>query len=431
MERSRGVLRDGELLEFYKDHVDRVLLPFWIDRALDEKNGGVYTCFNNAGARLLSRDKYTWSQGRFVWVLSRVASLREEGVLEGDAEWSLSHARQTVNFLTHHAILENGNCAFLLSETGEKKESLPGEGFDTSFYADCFVVLGFSEYARVAVDDEVLGAALGLYDRVEERLASENIRSEPYPVPEGYKAHSVPMIMLNTSQELARALRCRGHPRAGELAANSLAYAAEIMEEFLQEDGTISEFVPEDGSAADTVLARHVNPGHALESSWFVLSLAVEANIEDYVWEAVPMIKRAFELGWDGEHGGLLRFADREGGEPGGRRTGHPYERLIVDTWDTKLWWPHAEALYATLLAGELTGDEDLLRLYERAHDYTFGVFPNTDREVGEWVQIRDRKGDPVEKVVALPVKDPYHALRSTLLIIELLHGEPERRCRT
>ena len=38
-----------------------------------------------------------------------------------------------------------------------------------------------------------------------------------------------------------------------------------------------------------------------------------------------------------------------------------------------------------------------------------------------EWIQIRTREGYPQEKVVALPVKDPYHIIRNVILIIELL----------
>jgi hypothetical protein len=49
---------------------------------------------------------------------------------------------------------------------------------------------------------------------------------------------------------------------------------------------------------------------------------------------------------------------------------------------------------------------------------------PHPDGEVGEWIQIRDRQSMPVETVVALPVKDPYHILRNVLLILELLEKE-------
>lgn len=421
MRQERGKWADAELLEFYQVHATEVLLPFWMHEALDERNGGVYTCFNNTGDILVSKDKYTWSQGRFLWVLSRLAALCNEGMLEGNAERYLAHASKTAWFLQDHAVLENGNCAFLLSETGEPVESVAGEGFDTSFYADCFVALGFSEFARVARDTATLEFALAVYDRIEQRLASGDLRSEPYPVPDGYSSHSVPMIMLNVAQELFGSLKAFDHWRAPEFKGRELGYAATIMSRFRLQDGTILEMLPDDPEAQDTVLARHVNPGHTLESMWFVLSGAEEGAGQSVARGVGETIRKTFALGWDDEYGGFLRFVDREGGRPRGKEIGDPYERLILDTWDMKLWWPHAEALYATLLASELTQDENLRALYEQTHEYTFRTFPNPNAEVGEWIQIRDRQGRPVEKLVALPVKDPYHILRSVLLIIELL----------
>jgi N-acylglucosamine 2-epimerase len=138
---------------------------------------------------------------------------------------------------------------------------------------------------------------------------------------------------------------------------------------------------------------------------------------------AVETIQASVAVGWDEVHGGLLRFVDREGGAPKGAPTGGRYEALVTDTWDLKLWWPHSEALYATLLAWSLNGDPELVASYEKFHRYTFGTFPNQNRHVGEWIQIRDRQGRPVERVVALPVKDPYHILRNMMLIVELLHA--------
>ena len=420
MRQEPGVRADVERLEFYQAHATEVLLPFWTDRALDERNGGVYTCFNNTGDTLVSTDKYTWSQGRFLWILSRLAALCSEGALEGNVEGYLTHAGKTARFLQDHAILENGNCAFLLSETGEPVESVAGQGLDTSFYADCFVVLGFSEFARVTSDTAALDFALTVYDRIEQRLTSGDLRSEPYPVPAGYRSHSIPMIMLNVSQELFNSLESFDHWRTPEFRGRELGYAATIMSEFRLQDGTVMEMLPDDREVQDTVLARHVNPGHTLESMWFVLSGADEDRYS-VAWDVRETIRETFALGWDNEYGGFLRFVDRKGGRPRGEEIGDQYERLILDTWDMKLWWPHAEALYATLLASELTQDEDLRALYEKTHEYTFRTFPNPNAEVGEWVQIRDRRGRPVEKLVALPVKDPYHILRSVLLIIELL----------
>ena len=53
--------------------------------------------------------------------------------------------------------------------------------------------------------------------------------------------------------------------------------------------------------------------------------------------------------------------------------------------------------------------------------DYTFGAFPNPDRAVGELVQIRTRDGKPQQKLVALPVKDPFHLPRALIYCVEVL----------
>ncbi|MEX2641686.1 MAG: AGE family epimerase/isomerase [Balneolales bacterium] len=401
------------MLNFYKRHVEEVLLPFW-SRALDHRNGGVFTCFNNAGDRLISTDKYTWSQGRFLWLWSRLARMTAECKLSGEPEPYHEHLHKTALFLDEHVFLDNGNCAFLLTENGDKKESIPGQGFDTSFYADCFVAIGMGEYAGLMQDRGRLDKALAVYKRIRDRLDRGDIRSEPYPVPDGYRAQSVPMIMLNVSQGLAEVAETLDHPESGRLLDHSIAYMRDIMDNFCLDDHHLVEMLPEDSSETGTLLYRHLNPGHAIECMWFVMHTARRTGYTGYLEKAAMVMERAARLGWDPVHGGLLRFADCEGGEPKGERGGSAYEKLITGSWDLKLWWPHSEALYASLLAGNTP-------LHERFRDYTFSVFPNPDKTVGEWIQIRDRQGKPVEKVAALPVKDPFHILRNMLLIIDHL----------
>jgi len=72
--------------------------------------------------------------------------------------------------------------------------------------------------------------------------------------------------------------------------------------------------------------------------------------------------------------------------------------------------------------AGSTTADKAVYwrKTYEKLFDYTFSVFPNPDKSIGEWIQIRRRDGTPLDEVVALPVKDPFHVFRNILLLIEL-----------
>ena len=103
--------------------------------------------------------------------------------------------------------------------------------------------------------------------------------------------------------------------------------------------------------------------------------------------------------------------------------------RQVRDGWSDKLWWVHSEALYTSLLCYHETGEDRFIDWYDRLFEYTFTTFPNPDREIREWVQIRGRDGTPHDQVVALPVKDPYHIIRNIILLLELLqqmeHNEP------
>lgn len=405
---------DKQLTAFYRQHLEEQILPFWLERTPDREHGGVFTCWSNDGSTLLSTDKYIWSQGRWLWLLARSVQLVRAGRLTADEELLLELAAETRSFLAN-ALLENGHYAFLTDAQGTPKEAAAGQGFDSSFYVDCFVALGFTEYARLTGDGELFEQTLTLHASIERRLAAGSVRSEPYPIPAGCRAHAFSMIMLNVTQELEETARLLAHPAEAALTEDARRHLTEIMTVFLQEDGVVREI---SGSCNRPILEQHVTPGHAIESMWFVLQEAHKHALTDTVQRAAASIKTMFELGWDEQHGGLLRFIF-----PGGLPAGEPqgaFETMIMETRATKIWWPHSESVYATLLAARLTGDDGFRELHRRVHDYTFNTFPNLDADVGEWIQIRDRTGKPLEKVVALPVKDPYHIWRNLLLLLEL-----------
>ena len=411
-------LQPEKLTQFYSNHLYNSILPFWLENAIDCEDGGYYTCFDNTGENLINTDKYVWSQGRFIWVLSKLAQINSE-----KREQYLRLAKLGVDFLKKNCFLENGNCAFLLTKTGKSKEVIYGGGYDISSYVDCFVTMGFSKYAEMRGDKKVLNLALCLYDSIIKRIENKNFRTEPHPVPKGYKAHGIPMIALNTSQVLVQALESFDHPRVCEIKENCSFLVREIMTNFVKQ-GIILEMISENNEFMNSILGSYVNPGHIIEDMWFVMHYAQGREDKDLIRKAAEIAKNSFELGWDEEYGGLFQFVNKEGGKPAGKVSGIENSKMVKklqSDWDNKLWWPHAEALYTFLLAYKLTRKELLLEIYHKIYKYTFKVFPNPNKEIGEWIQIRDRKGNPEQKVVALPVKDPFHIIRSLILIIELL----------
>ena len=404
-------------LEFYKKELYDSVLPFWEKYTKDTEYGGVFTCFSNNGGEMLSEDKYIWSQGRMLFVLSRIlkhAAIDEKRLAELSAL-----ADKTCEFLIRVSRLENGNCVFLTDRAGNKK--LSGGVLDASFYADCFVILGTAEYAAYKKDYDALAFSLDLYLHTRERVATGNLRTDPYPVPSGYRTHGITMIMTNTARTLADAMDCLCHPDAPVISNQAYEYAKDTLDSFTDENDILHEMVRLDGTFdTDSQIGRYVNPGHTIEDCWFMESEFVKYSDKERYEKTKRVLKNALRLGWDAEYGGIRLFADMQGGAPHGT-VPDPTEPMLKKTTEdngSKLWWVHSEALYSTLLFGQ---DEEIFSWYGKIKEYTFATFPNRENDRGEWIQIRARNGKPENRVVALPVKDPFHIMRNMLLIIELL----------
>lgn len=394
------------------------ILPWWETNGVDEKNGGVFTCFANNG-RLLSTDKIIWSQGRWAWLCAQLGADIGSGILTGDgAEWT-SRARTTSAFILEHAILDGPVTAFRVSAEGGPP--LDGEaGHGSSVLADLYAALGLAGGAGTLAEgdrEHWASTALALLANAERRVASRTAPSEPYPVRPGFTDAASLMLLLHVGAEIHKVTRCE--VSAATVDRAMLGFFGTTPGSGLWQPGHWWEFRPDEVDDCDTLLARHVTPGHLLEALWMAAD-ACPTPLPDWIPD---LALQCLELGWDTWHGGLFRYVDRFGrhtpNRPVGRLFGgDAYESLVQQTWDTKLWWVHVEAMYATRLLAERSGRRDLMGWHERVTEYTLGTFPCPDGQ--EWLQIRDRKGNPLDKVVALPVKDPFHIARALLLLNRL-----------
>ncbi|MCT2262757.1 AGE family epimerase/isomerase [Brachybacterium muris] len=410
-----------------RTHLEESILGWWSEEGADDQHGGVRTCFTNRG-ELISREKYTWSQGRWAWTCALVADEIDAGRITGHAELWRGRAFLTADFLAAHAFLPDGRTSFRLSETGEHLADEHGE-YATSVFADLFAALGLAGAARVALQDGKTAGRADSWAKTAGRtvaLADTSIRdrsakSAPYPVPGGFRDLAGSMTLIHVAGELHRTSPSAVSHRALNDARRALL------------DGTGAflgpeswwEFRPDHPSGRDTLLARHVTPGHLLELLWMLVhvgDMQPDLAVPEATLSALAL--RALEAGWDRQEGGLLRYVDREtGGAPSGRLLATPYEELVKRTWDSKLWWVHAEAMYSTALLARRTGSPDLENWARVVRDYTLATFPHPGGK--EWIQIRSRDGSPLDEVVALPVKDPMHIARSLLLLNALEHDAP------
>jgi N-acylglucosamine 2-epimerase len=379
-----------DLLAIYRaELLDRVV-PFWIEHAIDWQHGGILTCISDEG-NVLSEDKYLWSQLRAIWTFSALYNK-----IERKQEW-LDVARHIFDFVKKYGRDEKGQWVYCVSKDGEIVQGAE------SIYSDGFAIYGFTEFARATSDREAIELALETYDNVQSRLSRPgSYKIEPWSLPEGSKAHGVSMIFSLVFNELGHYLDNQ------EIIEASLFHANEVMDVYLRpKRKLLFEYAKLDNSLSDSPHGRTIVPGHAIESMWIMIHIYRRVGDEARIRRAIEAIKWHIEFGWDHEYGGILHACDAEGKSPWWRYA------------DAKLWWPHTEALYALLLAYEISRERWYLDWFERVHNYAFSHYPVA--KYGEWTQKLDRKGDKILDTVALPVKDPFHLPRGLIYCLEVL----------
>jgi N-acylglucosamine 2-epimerase len=341
----------------------------------------------------------------------------------------LSYAQKGKDFLLSHVWVDKDDfrCVFLTDAEGNPKTVDGHDGYDLSISADCFVVMGLAAYAKVAKDREVWELTKKLWISIYERYESGVYRSLPYPVPQGYLTHAKPMILTNVCCEIYRSAQELEPDYAKCMIPYIQKYHEEVFEIFADEKNLIHEFRCEDGSNPDRLFVQHINPGHTLEDMWFQWEASEILQSAQYRKKIEAVALKTMEHGWDSEFGGFYHFVACDGVDTQyeiGETESNPQLKLVLDDYGSKLWWVHSEALYTSLLMYIKTGNHSFAEWFERIFDYVFATFPNPDTSIGEWIQIRTREGRPQDKVVALPVKDPYHIIRNILLLIELLEKQ-------
>ena len=123
--------------------------------------------------------------------------------------------------------------------------------------------------------------------------------------------------------------------------------------------------------------------------------------------KAIEVFDMAFNAGWDKEYGGILYFMDCLGNPP------EAYEH------DMKLWWPHNEALIASMMIYRDTKDEKYLDIFYQILDYCKKVFAD---EYGEWYGYLRRDGKPtLPACKGSTFKGPFHVPRCLIYVDQLM----------
>ena len=386
------ITRKKELHEVFVKNVYDVM-GFWSKYSLDKEYGGIFTCLDRKG-EIYNTDKSVWFQGRALWMYSRLYN-----TFEKREEW-LKAAENIYGFLIKHCFDETGKMYFTVTREGRPLQKR------RYVFSETFAISGLAEYYKASGDASALEKAKELFQRVLEIYRDPNgIAPKIDPDTRITKNHSLPMILLSTIQNLRE---IKPEPQYDELAKE---FVNTIFTYFYKpEEKALFENVGPNGERLNSPQGRLVNPGHAIETAWFIMREGIYRKDHEIINKAVEILDCSLDIGWDKEHGGILYLVDIENKPP---------EAL---EWDMKLWWPHTEALYATLLAYTTTGKTKYKAWFNKIYDYSFSHF--ADPECGEWYGYLHRDGSVSNTLKGSMWKGPFHLPRALLLCAQELAAQ-------
>lgn len=367
--------------ESYKKDLTENIMPFWMKYGLDRENGGVYTCVDRDGS-LMDTTKSVWFQGRFAFICSFAYNN-----VEKNQEW-LDAAKSTLEFIEKHCFDEQGHMYFSVTAEGKPLRKR------RYVFSETFAAIAMSEYALATGDQHWAKRAIQVFEDTQRFLATPDFLPAKFEADVKLQGHSIVMILINVGSCIRKVV---DDPKLTQQIDESIE---KLKKYFIHpEFKCLLETVGENGEFIDTNMTRTINPGHCIETSWFIME---EAKLRGWDKPMLDMALQVFDWswdwGWDKQYGGIINFRDCKNLPP------QDYSQ------DMKFWWPQCETIIASLYAYLGTGDEKYLYRHERISEWTYAHFP--DAEYGEWYGYLHRDGTVAQPAKGNLYKGPFHIPR-------------------
>jgi len=370
------------------------ILPFWLQHGFDREHGGVYTCLDREG-NLMDSTKSVWFQGRCAFVYSFAYNN-----IDRNPEY-LEFALSCIRFIEKHCFDTDGRMYFEVTADGQPLRKR------RYVFSECFAAIAMAEYSVASGEKEYAEKALRLFKDIVRFIDTPGILEPKYLPALQAQGHSVTMILINTAAVIRKAI---SDPVLDQRADASLHA---IKNYFMHpEFKAVLEMVGPDGELIDTLNGRVINPGHCIETSWFLLEEALyRGGDKDITDMALQILDWSWDWGWDDEFGGIINFRDCR------HFPAQDYSQ------DMKFWWPQTETIIATLYAYKVTGDTKYLEMHRLANEWAYEHLP--DETFGEWYGYLHRDGTVAQPAKGNIFKGPFHIprmlVKSHMLINEIL----------
>ncbi|MCH3982000.1 MAG: AGE family epimerase/isomerase [Prevotella sp.] len=365
----------------YRKDLTQNIMPFWMKHGWDQVHGGVYTCVDRDGS-LMDTTKSVWFQGRFAFVCAFAYNN-----VEHNEEW-LKAAKSTLDFIEKYCFDEDGHMYFSITDDGRPLRKR------RYVFSETFAAIAMSEYALATGDMSYAQKAIKVFEDTQRFLATPGFLEPKFEPTVQLQSHSIIMILINVGSRIRAVIN---DPKLTEQIDDSIS---KLKKYFIHpEFKCLLESVGMNGEFVDTNLTRTINPGHCIETSWFIME---ESRLRGWDKELLDMALQIFnwswDWGWDKQYGGIINFRDCKNLPP------QDYSQ------DMKFWWPQCEAIIASLYAYLATGDDEYLYRHQKISEWTYAHFP--DAQYGEWYGYLHRDGTVAQPAKGNLFKGPFHIPR-------------------
>ena len=391
-----------DVIKGYKEKIHDILMrdfvAFWEEKSVDKRFGG-YLCGFDCEGGLFYEDKSVWQQGRSLWMFSKLYNEF------GQKKVWLDAAKSGYDFINKYCFSESGHMYFRVTRDGKPLVER------RYYFSEAFAVMGYAEYYKATGDAEVKRRAVELYDRLIKYYTTPGcFPPKVNPQTRRRLGHSIVMIVMNVSQCMRE---IDDNPRYSEMTDRCIEI---IRKNFIKpEKRALLETVGADGGFIDTPEGRFVNPGHSMETAWFIMREAIYKKDRELMETAIKVTEWSLERGWDKEMGGIFYFVDIDN------------KPVLSLEWDMKLLWVHCEAMLALIYSYRFTGNVKYFEGFEKIFEYVCAHF--SDPGYPEWYGHLHRDGTPISQIKGSDWKGPFHNVRAFMLL-DHLFGEMENQGR-
>ena len=380
--------------ESYKKDLTENIMPFWMEHGWDRENGGAYTCVDRDGS-LMDSTKSVWFQGRFAFICAYAYNN-----VEKNQEW-LDAAKSTLDFIEKHCFDEQGHMYFSVTAEGKPLRKR------RYVFSETFASIAMSEYALATGDEHWAKRALQVFEDTQRFLNTPGFLPAKFEPEVQLQSHSIIMILINVGSCIRKVIN---DPKLTQQIDESIA---KLKKYFIHpEFKCLLETVGMNGEFIDNNMGRTINPGHCIETTWFIMEEAKLRGWDKPMFDmALQIFDWSWDWGWDKQYGGIINFRDCK------NLPSQDYSQ------DMKFWWPQCETIISSLYAYLGTGDEKYLYRHERISEWTYAHFP--DAEYGEWYGYLHRDGTVAQPAKGNLFKGPFHIprmmIKSYMLCQEIL----------